>query len=94
MVRRKEQRGLSAASSSESDRYEELLVNPALIILTSQRGDIDCGGLDYLIVRYGHCFQVVMPLEVGHISVAVDPEGDPVAAASKVTSFLSGTAAA
>ena len=39
------------ASSSESDRYEELLVNPTLLKLTSQRGDIDCGGLDYVLVR-------------------------------------------
>jgi len=31
-------------SSPESDRYEELLVNPTLIMLTSQRGNIDCGG--------------------------------------------------
>ena len=47
-VRLRERPGLSAASSGESDRYEELLVNPALITLARQRGDIDCGGLDYL----------------------------------------------
>ncbi len=40
------------ASSSESDRYEELLVNPTLLKLASQRGNIDCGGLDYILVRY------------------------------------------
>ncbi|MBU8909889.1 MAG: hypothetical protein KOO65_01345, partial [Desulfobacterales bacterium] len=45
------------ASSSDSDRYEELLVNPTLLKLASQRGDIDCGGLDYLLVRYGNFFQ-------------------------------------
>jgi hypothetical protein len=38
------------ASSSDSDRYEELLVNPTLITLATQRGNIDCGGLDYLII--------------------------------------------
>ena len=46
------------ASSSESDRYEELLVNPTLLKLASQRGDIDCGGLDYILVRYGNFFSV------------------------------------
>lgn len=44
------------ASSSESDRYEELLVNPTLLKLASQRGNIDCGGLEYLLVRYGNFF--------------------------------------
>ena len=31
-------------SSSDSDRYEELLVNPTLLTLATQRGNIDCGG--------------------------------------------------
>ncbi|MBW2001828.1 MAG: hypothetical protein JRI30_04860, partial [Deltaproteobacteria bacterium] len=43
--------GTEGASSLETDRYEELLVNPTLIKLASQRGNIDCGGLEYLIVR-------------------------------------------
>ena len=42
--------GLRHASGNDSDRYEELLVNPALLVLTTQRGNIDCGGLRYLIV--------------------------------------------
>jgi hypothetical protein len=46
-----EREGLGGASSSDSDRYEELLVNPTLIGLARQRGEIDCGGLDYLVVR-------------------------------------------
>jgi hypothetical protein len=44
---------LSLASAPESDRYEELLVNPTILTLTRQRGEIDCGGLDYVVVRYG-----------------------------------------
>ncbi|HEX6048536.1 MAG TPA: hypothetical protein VFZ21_04685 [Gemmatimonadaceae bacterium] len=34
-----------------ADRYEELIVNPTLITLTKQRGDIDCGGLEFLVIR-------------------------------------------
>ena len=41
----------SGASSPESDRYEELLVNPTLLKLTMQRGNIDCGGMEFLLVR-------------------------------------------
>lgn len=70
---------LTNASSSESDRYEELLVNPTLLKLASQRGDIDCGGLDYLLVRYGHFFQMVVPQPWGHVSVCIEPEGDVLA---------------
>lgn len=43
-VELRERPDLADASSSESDRYEELLVNPTLITLARQRGEIDCGG--------------------------------------------------
>jgi hypothetical protein len=67
---------LANASSSDSDRYEELLVNPALLTLARQRGNIDCGGLRYLIVRYGNFFQLVVPTPDGHVSVALEPQAD------------------
>jgi hypothetical protein len=76
-VELRERAGLADASSSESDRYEELLVNPALITLARQRGDIDCGGLDYLVVAYGNFFQVVLPHGDGHVSVAVERSAEP-----------------
>jgi hypothetical protein len=80
---------LADASSSESDRFEELLVNPSLLLLTRQRGDIDCGGLDYLIVRYGHFFQVVVPNPTGgHVSVAVEADHNPVAVAEEVQALV------
>jgi hypothetical protein len=37
----------AGASDSETDKYEELLVNPTLLKLASQRGNIDCGGLQH-----------------------------------------------
>ncbi|HEU4540613.1 MAG TPA: hypothetical protein VFR23_05755 [Jiangellaceae bacterium] len=81
--------GLADASSSETDRFEELLVNPALLLLARQRGDIDCGGLNYVIVRYGYFFQVVVPNSAGgHVSVAVEPDHDPVAVAEKVQALV------
>jgi hypothetical protein len=81
---------LVAASSGESDRFEELLVNPALLLLTRQRGDIDCGGLRYVVVRYGNFFQVVVPRAGGgHVSVAVEPDGEPARIAEAVSELLS-----
>ena len=68
---------LRDASSSDSDLYEELLVNPTLLTLARQRGDIDCGGLRYLIVGYGHFHQLVIPGTAGHVSVAFELGANP-----------------
>jgi hypothetical protein len=66
----------SDSSSSESDRCEELLVNPTLLTVAGRRGDIDCGGLDYLLVRYGNFFQLVVPTSSGHVSVCLNPDAN------------------
>ena len=79
------------ASSSESDRYEELLVNPTLLKLASQRGNIDCGGLDYILVRYGNFFQFVLPENWGHVSVCIEANADPIQIGAQVKSLVHGT---
>jgi hypothetical protein len=84
----RERPGLVAASAAESDRYEELLVNPTLLTLVGQRGRIDCGGLEYVVIRYGNFYQVVRPIRGGHVSVAVEPHGDPLAIAKAVERVL------
>ena len=79
---------LTEASGAESDRYEELLVNPTLLTLVGQRGRIDCGGLEFVVIRYGNFFQVVRSLSDGHLSVAVEPDGDPLAIAADIGRLL------
>lgn len=79
------------ASASDSDRFEELLVNPTLVTLAGQRGAIDCGGLRYLIVGYGNFDQLVIPLPHGHVSVAFDPGSDPAAYVERVLDMVAGT---
>ncbi len=59
-----------------SDRFEELLVNPILVTLARQRGNIDCGSLDSLFVRYGNFTQLVVPIPKGHVSIALDRDAD------------------
>jgi len=78
------------SSSSESDRYEELLVNPTLLKLASQRGDIDCGGLDYILIRYGNFFQFVLPQSWGHVSVCIEANADPIQIGAQVKSLVDG----
>ncbi|MBC2604800.1 hypothetical protein [Pelagicoccus albus] len=75
-------------SSGETDKYEELLVNPTILDLTQRRGDLDCGGLDYLLVAYGNFYQFVQKLKDGHISVCISKDADPIPVANKVRIWL------
>ena len=76
--------GLEGASSSESDKYEELIVNPTLLKLVTQRGNIDCGGAAWVIIRYGNFYELVVPVPQGHLSIGIEPAGDPLALADQV----------
>lgn len=80
--------GISEASSSESDRYEELLVNPTLLTLVGERGRIDCGGLEYILIRYGNFFQLVHPVKEGHVSIAIEASGDPLNLVASIRQVL------
>ena len=72
-----ERPGITGASESETDKYEELLVNPALITLLKRRGELDCGGLDHVWIRYGNFWTGVFPLEDGHLNVGLEPDAVP-----------------
>ncbi len=79
---------LQNASSSESDRYEELIVNPTLLTLVGQRGDIDCGGAEYVLIRYGSFFQFVAPIAGGHVSIGMETGCNPLAVMESVMPVL------
>jgi hypothetical protein len=79
--------GLESPSASDSDRFEELFVNPALVTLARQRGELDCGGLRHIVVAYGNFIQLVMPTRSGHVSIAVEG-GTDVGPVSEATSHL------
>jgi len=66
----------SDSSSSDTDKYEELLVNPTLLTVARQRGNIDCGGLRFVIVGYGNFFQLIKEISGGHISICLDKSVD------------------
>ena len=85
-----ERDGLAGASASSSDFFEELLVNPALLTLARQRGELDCGGLRHVIVGYGNFHQVVVPMPdgSGHVSVCVELEADPSDVAARTSELI------
>ncbi|MFN6962602.1 MAG: hypothetical protein ACK4S4_02430 [Pyrinomonadaceae bacterium] len=80
--------GIADASSSESDKYEELIVNPTILKIATQRGNIDCGGLEYYVIKYGSFYLISIPTAGGHVSVGVENDGDPVAIAASVRELL------
>ena len=79
-----------APSDQGSDFYEELLVNPALLTLARQRGDLDCGGLRHLVIAYGNFNQVVLPLPdgTGHLSVCLERDADADGVAAQLREIL------
>ncbi len=79
---------LRGASSSESDKYEEIIVNPTPMTLLKQRGGIDCGGVEYVVIRYGNFVQFIHPVPGGHISVAFEPKSDYAAMIPKVRKLI------
>jgi len=79
---------IAGASSSESDKYEELIVNPTILTLVNQRGNIDCGGAEYVLIRYGNFYQFVTPIPKGHVSVCIEPVSDPLKFKDKILTAI------
>src|SRR5437879_512023 len=77
-----------SSNPAETDRMEELLVNPVVLELTRRRGDLDLEGLRYVVIRYGSQYQLVMPYRNGHISIGVNLADDPIAIAHSVATAL------
>lgn len=63
--------GLATQTTAESNFFEELLVNPTLLKLAGQRGDLNCGGLDHIAVGYGDFTMVLLRMEEGHLALGV-----------------------
>ena len=72
----------------ETDRIEELIVNPIVLEITARRGNIDMNGIRYVVIRYGTQYQLLLPYKEGHISIGVELEDDPTGIARKVAEHL------
>jgi hypothetical protein len=73
---------------SETDRMEELIVNPIVLELAARRGNLDMDGTRYVVIRYGTQYQLLIPYREGHLSIGVELQDDPVQIASKITAAL------
>ncbi|MEE8370550.1 MAG: hypothetical protein V3R73_00285 [Sphingomonadales bacterium] len=63
---------------AETDRLEELIVNPVILELAERRGRLDLGGALYVIIRYGPQYQAIFHYGDGHVSIGIDLDADPV----------------
>ena len=72
----------------ETDRMEELLVNPAILDLTKRRGDLDLDGIRYIIIQYGLQYQAIFNYRNGHVSVGIESDSDAVGVVSKILEHL------
>ncbi len=73
----------------DSDKYEELIVNPTLITLLRQRGKMDCGGIQHIVIHYGELTQFVHPIQGGHVSIGFEPKTNHLRLLSKIMKVLS-----
>ncbi len=80
--------GTVSRTTAETNFYEELLVNPILLKLASQRGELDCGGLNYIAVGYGDFVQLIMLTKDGHISMGISRKANAGELTSRVQSVL------
>jgi hypothetical protein len=60
----------------ETDRIEELIVNPVLLELVRRRGRLDLDGMRWVLIRYGTLYELVLPTDEGHVSVGIDLDAD------------------
>ena len=86
---KKQREGWDKASAAESDRYEELIVNPTLLTLVRQRGNIDCGGARFIVVGYGNFLQLVIDLPDGHVSVCFQLGSNPIEYVDEISQLCS-----
>src|SRR5262249_15853945 len=83
-----ERPSLANTSSSESDKYEELIVNPTLLDVVTQRGNIDCGGVEYVIIKFGSFFEFVMSIKNGHVSVGIEQHSNVMEVTGKIQNLV------
>jgi hypothetical protein len=53
------------------------LIDSLLALSPKARGEIDCGGLDHVWIRYGNFWTGLFPTDSGHVNVGLEPDAVP-----------------
>ena len=75
-------------SPAETDRLEEIIVNPTILDIARRRGELDLGGVQFVIIRYEAIYGLLLPYREGHVSVGIEPGADIQAIAEKCIDAL------
>lgn len=75
-------------SPAETDRLEEIIVNPTILDIARRRGEMDLGGVQFVIIRYDSIYGLLLPYREGHVSVGIEPGADIQAIAEKCIDAL------
>ncbi len=90
MKRQNGKRALVDFDGHEPDPEDGLLVTPTLLGLVNWRDGSSPDGPDAVIVRYGHVYQLMLPVRGGHLSVAFEVHTHPAAEVQRVVDVLNG----
>jgi hypothetical protein len=73
---------------TDTDRMEELVVNPVILELTKRRGNLDMDGMRYVLIRYGTMFELIFPFKEGHLSIGIESNANPMEVVQSVAKCL------
>ncbi len=79
---------LPSHNPAETDRMEELVVDPTVLGITRRRGDLDMDGIRFVIIRYGLQYQAIFDYLEGHVSLGVKSECDVIAITKRIRNHL------
>lgn len=89
MPERREANGIQAQLGISQMEYH--VICPALLSLTSARGDLDMGGPPYFLILRGHYRAMVLyALANGHMTLSLRAQDGPAALANDVLAYLRG----
>jgi len=88
IVEMKQNPNRPSLNPTETDRMEELIVNPTILELTKRRGNLDMNGMRYVVIRYGTMYQLIFPFKDGHLSIGIELNANPTEVAQTVAKCL------
>jgi hypothetical protein len=72
----------------ETDKMEELIVNPTVLNITKRRGDLDLEGVNFVLIKYGLQYQAIFNYRDGHVSVGIELVSNAISIVNNILNHL------
>lgn len=79
---------LPSFNPADTDRMEELLVNPTVLDITRRRGELDLEGVRFVLIQYGLQYQAIFNYRDGHVSVGIESDSDAIGIVRQILRHL------